>query len=373
MRRMLVALLAPVLLIGMQTTQALACGGLVAPDGDVRLGQATTLVAWKDGVEHYLTAFAYQGNAPQVGWIVPLPAVPTQIQEGGRWTLQRLEREFNPPPEFAEGAGLAASATTAQVIEQVQVEALNITVIRGSGDEVLTWCHDNGFDTTGDTGDHLRQYAKATSIFMAAKYDVAAARARGQASGDGVPLLITMNAPHLWVPLEVLANDGQTVSADLFLMTDSTLDTGTTVLPFQSAAGNQLPGATGFVVRDQLEMNATLQHDLSSDRNMGWVPQHASIAYLSLNTDAGNIDYDLGVTTSGRITLLHFATPPAVLGERVVDDPVHLAQAPAYAWGLIGAPLGAMVVAFAVVRRRRQRLAISRSTMPSASKPKTLA
>src|SRR5437016_9111833 len=77
----------------LQVTPALACGGLVAPDGDVRLDKATTFVAWHDGVEHYVTSFAFQGDVADVGWIVPLPAVPSSIQPAGRWTLQRLERE----------------------------------------------------------------------------------------------------------------------------------------------------------------------------------------------------------------------------------------------------------------------------------------
>src|SRR5438445_13059515 len=92
----------------MQTTTALACGGLVAPDGDVRLDKATTFVAWHDGVEHYVTSFAYQGKVADVGWIVPLPSVPSKIEAAGKWTLQRLEREFNPPPRFLLAEGAAA-------------------------------------------------------------------------------------------------------------------------------------------------------------------------------------------------------------------------------------------------------------------------
>ena len=53
-----------------QAQTALACGGLVAPNGAVRLSRATTLVAWHDGVEHYLTSFTYQGDVANLGWIV---------------------------------------------------------------------------------------------------------------------------------------------------------------------------------------------------------------------------------------------------------------------------------------------------------------
>src|SRR5262245_14314513 len=101
-----------VIALGLMTTQtlpALACGGLIAPDGDVRLDRAATLIAWHDGIEHYMTSFAYEGNASSLGWIVPLPAEPiSPVVEGGAWTLQRLSREVHPvPPSF--GGTTAAS------------------------------------------------------------------------------------------------------------------------------------------------------------------------------------------------------------------------------------------------------------------------
>src|SRR5713226_5184561 len=83
----------------LQTQAAFACGGLVAPNGAIRLSRATTLVAWHDGVEHYMTSFTYEGDVSNLGWIVPLPAVPLKIEEGGAWTLQRLFRESHPQAE----------------------------------------------------------------------------------------------------------------------------------------------------------------------------------------------------------------------------------------------------------------------------------
>jgi len=72
---------------------AAACGSLVAPNGAVRLIRTTTLAAWHDGVEHYVTNFEFASNQASFGSIVPLPGNPTDVRRGGRWTLQRLERE----------------------------------------------------------------------------------------------------------------------------------------------------------------------------------------------------------------------------------------------------------------------------------------
>ena len=56
-------------LFAFQTVPAFACGGLVAPNGAIRLSRATTLVAWHDGIEHYMTSFTYQGDVSNLGWI----------------------------------------------------------------------------------------------------------------------------------------------------------------------------------------------------------------------------------------------------------------------------------------------------------------
>src|SRR5690348_267516 len=98
-----------------QAAPAFACGGLVAPNGAVRLSRATTLVAWHAGVERHMTSFTYQGDVSNLGWIVPLPAVPDKIEEGGAWTLQRLLRETHPIPDHAFGLSAAPAAASAGV------------------------------------------------------------------------------------------------------------------------------------------------------------------------------------------------------------------------------------------------------------------
>jgi hypothetical protein len=329
-----------------QAAPAYACGGLVAPDGDVRLERASTLVAWHDGVERYLTSFAYQGNESDVGWIVPLPAVPLKIEPGGRWTLQRLERETHPIVFEDAGAVPAAAGAPAQVLQQVQIEALNITVLKGSGQAVLDWCATNGFVVTGDTRAHLLIYARGSPIFMAAKYDTAAARARGQQEGDGAPVLITMRTTHPWVPLEVLALDGQQVQADLYLLTDGPLNTRPlNAVVGQSAVGSEIPGAPGFQVAFQEPMNPSLYHDLSTDRNMAWVRPDGWLTYLSLDAPAAAVTYDLGVTSGGILQVAPFGTPPMQAGAdsgagKALDSAPHLPM---------GTPQVALAVGFALL------------------------
>jgi len=314
MRKALIAAGVAAAALTTQVTAAFACGGLVAPDGDVRLDQATTFVAWHAGVEHYVTSFAFEGSAVDVGWIVPLPAVPEKIEAAGRWTLQRLERELNPPPKFAFAAEAGSAADTAVVVEQVQVEALDVTILKGSGQAVIDWCAHNGFALNEQTRDHLLHYAAGTPIFMAAKYNTSLEQQRGLLQGDGVPLQMTMRTPRLWVPLEVLANDDTAVNADIFLLTDAQLSTadhpyGWWFLP--SLGSTSVDGATGFTIAAQEPMNASLHRDLSSDRNMQWVPSSGWLTYLTLHAPSDTVTYDLTVARDGVIRLPAFGVSSA--------------------------------------------------------------
>jgi hypothetical protein len=345
----------------LESLPALACGGLVAPNGAIRLSRAATLIAWHDGIEHYMTSFTYQGDVKNLGWIVPLPAVPLSVQEGGAWTLQRLARETHPQPvlDFAQAAG-AADSPAAQVLQQVTIEALNITVLRGSGQAVLDWCAKNGFAVDGDTRAHLLAYAQGSPIFMAAKYDTAAAQARHQLSGDGAPVLITMRTPHPWVPLEVLALDGQIVHADLYFLTDEPLNSSAVgAIVGQPSVGSQVPGAPGLRVAFQERMNPALYHDLSTDRNMSWVRSDGWLTYLALDAPSAVVTYDLNVTPDGIMQPMRFgASPTASKGAAL---PGWLPRLPLGAPQLL-LPLGlALLLCGAVLIWRGRRARAARS------------
>ncbi len=343
--KLLVTLMLALGILMLTAAPALACGGLVAPDGQVRLGRATTLVAYHNGVEHYLTSFEYQGNEKNVGWIVPLPANPDAIVEGGAWTLQRLEREANPPTlQLLAPSNEASAASGVTVLQTTTVEALHITVIKGSGPEVADWATGNGYVLPGDTRTHLLVYAQASPYFMAAQFDTSLIQQRHEVQGDGTPLLITMHIPHPWVPLEVLALDGQQVQADLFFLTDMPLtlsDFDATV--GQSPVGNQLPGAPGFRVAFQEQMNPSLYHDLSTDRNMSWVRSSGWLTYLQLDAPQPQVTYDLGITSRGVIRLAPFGTKPMAIGDAPKTYPTWIPSLP------MGTPQILLIILVAIV------------------------
>src|SRR5687767_14209809 len=125
-----------------------ACGGLVGENGSIQLTKTSTLAAYHDGVERYVTSFEFTGEGEELGSIVPLPDIPTEVVRGGDWTLQRLAQEVASGEDGgSEDAGGAALATAdrAEVILEAEIDALDITVLKGGVDEVGRWARDNGF------------------------------------------------------------------------------------------------------------------------------------------------------------------------------------------------------------------------------------
>jgi hypothetical protein len=300
-----------------QALPAAACGGLIAPNGAIRLERATTLVAWHDGVEHYLTSFSYQGSASNFGWIVPLPAVPVKVEEGGDWTLQRLFRETHPRPPILALQFSTADAQGVEVLEQVQVQALDITVLRGSGEGVLDWAKDNDFAIDAETRAHILTYAKGSPVFMAAKYNAGRAAKQRLLFGDGAPVLITLKVPHPWIPFEVLAA-GQQVQADLYLLSDMPVNTSEwRALVGTSGVGTEVAGAPGFSLVSQEYMSDSLYHDLSTDKNMSWVRRDSWLTYLSLNAPDDKVTYDMSVTPMGVVKVAPFGTKPMAIVDGV--------------------------------------------------------
>ena len=301
---------------------AAACGGLVAPNGAIRLSRATTMVDWHDGVERYMTSFSYHGeNVSDFGWIVPLPTVPLKVEEGGGWTLQRLNRETHQQTLFLEGAAVAAStARGAVVVEQVKVRALDITVLKGSGQAIVDWCHQNGFLLNLETKDHLLAYAKGSPVFMAAKYNVARAAATKQLVGDGAPVLITMKLAHPWVPLEVLANGVAEVNADIYMLSaDRIYTSDLAALEGESPEGGFVPRAPGLAVPYQQPVSDQLHRDLSSDKNMGWMQPGGWLTYITLTAPASSVIYDMGISGTGVIHVAAYGTPPMQVADGMHD------------------------------------------------------
>jgi hypothetical protein len=291
MRRFLASLAAVAAALIFTTQPAAACAGLIGPNGAVNLLRTTTFAGYHAGVEHYVTSFQFAGGSGQFGSLIPLPGIPDKVEKGGDWTLQRLVRETSPVLDsVAFRSAQAVPAPKAEVILQVRIDALDITVLKGGGREVGEWATQHGFRLPPAAPEVLDFYANRSPIFLAAVFDADAAKARGQQIGDGTPVHVTIPTANPWVPLRILAlgkNGDDRVDADVYLMTDQR----PALLPY--------PFANGMRLAHSAPATDSLLNDLRSDKGMGWVPQSAWLSKIAIDASASQLTYDLAVDTKG--------------------------------------------------------------------------
>jgi hypothetical protein len=326
-------------------TPALACGGLIAPNGAVGLVKTSTMAGYVDGIEHYVTQFEFAGAEGEFGSIVPLPGVPTKVVRGGEWTLERLAIEVQPQvQEVLAADGVAAASLRVEVLEQKSIGALDITVLRGGGRAVGEWAEENGFSLTPDAPEVLEFYARRSPVFMAAKFDAAKALRRGLEAGQGTSIHLTIPTDDPWVPLRILAlgQSGRAlVEADVFLLTERE----PTLLP--APGGSESPVTSdGLTLSRSEKAPRDLLFDLQGDRGMRWLPTDGMwLTYLQLREEAEDLTYDLAVDATGR------GAPSPVdagLGSLSVVRPTVPGWVPSV---VVGSAVAAAGVAFALTRR----------------------
>ena len=295
MLRRVVLLVTSVLLVVAVAAPAWACAGLVAPNGGIELVRTSTLAAYVDGIEHYVTSFEFSGKGGgRFGSIVPLPGVPTDVKKGGKWTLERLALETQPPAieDAAVLESFVAANRDVDVLVKTRIEALDITVLRGGGDAVGKWAEDRGFSLSPDAPEVLDFYAERSPIFMAVKFDISEAKERDLKKGDGTPVHLTIPTSDPWVPLRILGlgkKPGEVIDADVYLLTE--------------AEPNLLPeagGDSGMTLEQSRPASDLLLSDLRSDRGMKWLPESGMwLSYLRIDTPAGNLTHDLAIDPTG--------------------------------------------------------------------------
>ena len=323
LRRLLTLVLCTFTLLLAMPAAAFACGGLVAGKHAEVLTKATSLAAWVDGIEHYITGFEFAGTADSFGYIIPLPAPPTEIRKGGDWTLERLEREAFPPPAFRDESSSvqALSAGSVEVLKAVKIDSLDIKVVRGGGRDVAAWAREHGFDMTADTDDLLATYK--ANIFALAKFDKNEAQKKF-VQGQGVVIDFEIPLPGPWIPLRILSlgkHEAEIVNAHLFMLTPER--------PMISPRLDSIKGLT--VVRDEWASNELIA-DLRSDTGTEWIPETMWFTAIELQAPSPTITYDIAALGVGGIQ------PVDLTGD---------ARDGSWAWWLIGAALGSAAIGIA--------------------------
>ena len=176
----------------------------------------------------------------------------------------------------------------AEVLLETKIDALDITILKGGGDAVGKWAIDHGFLLTPDAPEVLDFYAQRSPIFMAARFDATRApRARPERTATARRSCSRSRPTSPWVPLRIL---GLGLDADARSSTPTCSCSPTTspscspaARPRRSSAASRRP--------------SSLLDDLRSDKGMEWVPDDMWLTYLRVDTPAGDLDYDLAVST----------------------------------------------------------------------------
>jgi hypothetical protein len=308
MRRRIVFLVPATLVLLLAGGPAWACGGLVNANGSVTLVRTTTLAAYHLGIEHYVTSFQFAGVGGEFGSIVPLPGVPSKVVRAGDWTLQRLVQETQPQLRLAALAA-APGAADAQVLLETEIDALDVTVLKGGGTAVGNWAREHGFLLPPDAPEVLDFYANRSPIFMAVRFNGERAQEQGISQGEGTPVHVVIPTTNPWVPLRILglgAPANAPVEADVYLLTDrepallpAPVELGGSSSPLVGVApeGSLRPG---LVLERSEPASESLLSDLRSDKGMEWLPESGMwLTYMRVDANAGDLKYDLAVDASG--------------------------------------------------------------------------
>lgn len=290
-----------------------ACGGLIAPNGAVRLVKTTTLAAHHNGVEHYITNFQFGGTPQSFGSIIPLPGRPTTVTKAGNWTLQRLEREFSlqTPATTAAAGRVATALADVEVVLQTRIDSLDITVVKGGGKEVAEWAKARNFELSPDTANVLQAYSIHSPYFLAAQFDAPAAKAQGFRGGDGIPIHVEIPLENPWVPLRILSLGkpaSEIVEARVFTLTDREPN---------------IRAGRGVTLVSSKPAPARLLDDLRSDERMEWIPKESWLSYLEISAPAGDLNFDLDVSVTGAKRVSPVPTNQLALGGGFAPEPAN--------------------------------------------------
>ena len=270
----------------------LACGGLIGPNGAVNLLRTTTLAGYHDGEEHYVTAFQFAGGGGAFGSLTPLPGVPSKVEKGGDWTLQRLVRETEPRARirlFRRRRRAAAarprcswrSASTRSTSRScgaapTRSAAGRRTTASGSR-RMRPRCSSS---TPSGRRSSSRRCSTRTRPRSAARRSATARRStsrsrpttRGSRCGSSR-----------------LGKTGEErVEADVYLLNDQR----PALLPAPT-------GDNGLTLLNDEPASESLLADLHSDRGMGWVPSSAWLTKVRIDASASQLAFDLAIDASG--------------------------------------------------------------------------
>ena len=269
-----------------------ACGGLIGENGTIELVRTTTLAAYSDGVERYVTAFEFTGEGESVGSIVPLPDVPTSVERGGDWTLQRLALEVA-PPATGEGRRRGGSSRSRRRAWRSCWRRRSTPSTSPCSRAAATRSGSGRWRTASSSRPTRPRCSTSTPPAARCSWPPSSTPS-GRSSSARAPATArrswrrsrpTTRGCRCASSASAWTSD-RNVEADVFLLTDRRPEL--------------LAGGPGLTLERSEAASSGLLADLRSDVGMEWVPESMWLSYLQLDADAGDLDYDLAVVAGAR-------------------------------------------------------------------------
>ncbi|MDQ4006345.1 MAG: DUF2330 domain-containing protein [Actinomycetota bacterium] len=221
------SLSAAVLVVVLSASRALACGGMVSPNGSAELLGFEALLRWDDGHTQELTvSVAYTTGRP-FGWLMPFPE-PPEVTEGDPAMFQTAA-ELTEPPEKAdivpelipseEGEGVVTGGApgSVEIFGRSTIGGLRFVTLGGEGaKDVARWMTHHGFRFHDRQEPVLQRYLDRDWVVVAARV------APGDAfTGTILPVTFRFETSDPVYPLAMAGtgHEEQDLDLKLFLLT----------------------------------------------------------------------------------------------------------------------------------------------------------
>ncbi|MBN1657107.1 MAG: DUF2330 domain-containing protein [Anaerolineae bacterium] len=198
------------------------------PSSSVMADQKAVLVHRDGREELILSAGIVPGEAQDLAWIIPVPAVP-EVQVAGEAVFEALDRISAPeivyraerrgglPLPFG-GLGAAAPPPAVEVIERRQVDVYDVAVLAaGDAAGLLAWLDAEGFVVPATLAPALDAYAAEGWSFVALRL---APGTHPGALTDARPVWLSFEAPEPVYPMRLTAAVDRPLSVRLYLLAE---------------------------------------------------------------------------------------------------------------------------------------------------------
>lgn len=246
---------------------------VVGGEDDPTIPYQRAMIAYRDGVETLVVESTVESKGDALGWVIPLPTEPTQIEAAKPGTLESVYKLIGPRidasgrsglelcvflfifallfsaavaydnhrgrqslavrsvlilsmflifrasvmlPSLGVGRGGLEAVARANVLQERQIGAYKVSIITGdSAEPIRAWLTENGFRVPESTVPVLDQYAKAGWCFSAARIAT---------GGDGQltphPLKFVFKTPQPVYPMKLTGVDAGKLQLDLYVVAD---------------------------------------------------------------------------------------------------------------------------------------------------------